>query len=231
MNTPKLNAAIAKAKLEFPKILANRAVTIIAKSGREIKFNYAELEDILDAVTPVLSSNGLCLVSQLQYLPSGKFVLYSTLRHESGEFIESYFPLSESVADPKDLGTQIGYGRRYNALCLLEISTVEPSDTEQVKEQTRKFAHKLRAEINQMPNPVSVPKPVTSFSTPEVDRNLVNLEIESTLKRKNIPLEDAKNLLAEKFNARSRSELSDDQLVELLEVLRTKPSQKEVHNA
>lgn len=72
---------------------------------------------------------------------------------------------------------------------------------------------------------------LNSLEDKQIDRNLVNLEIDSIRERKNIPLETAKTLLAERFNVRSRSELSDEQLVELLECLRMKPSQKEVQNA
>lgn len=222
MNTANLNAAIAKAKLEFPQILANRTVNIKTKTGREIKFTYAELEEILEAVTPVLSSNGLCLVSQMQYLPNGKFVLQSTLRHESGECIESCFPLPESAGDAKDLGAQIAYGRRYNAMCLLEISTVEPSNQQQFEEQTRKLAHRVKGEMNQIPDSAPVKKAV--IPAPEIDRDLVNSEIASVLKRKNFSIEEAKAMIFEKFGVRSRAELNDEQLVQLLETLRMKPS-------
>lgn len=147
--TPQLNAALAKAKLEFPRILANRTVNIPTKSGRQISFTYAELEEILEAVTPVLSLNSLSLSSQMQYLPNNKFVLTTSLRHDSGEILESHFPLPESVGDAKELGIQISYGRRYNALCLLEISTVEPSNKEQWQQTKRKLASELRTEIKE----------------------------------------------------------------------------------
>lgn len=99
--TPQLNTALAKAKLEFPKILENKNVKIPTKSGREISFAYAELEEIADAVTPSLCNFGLAIVSQLSFLED-KFCLVTTLRHESGEAIASYFPFrSTPVATPK----------------------------------------------------------------------------------------------------------------------------------
>lgn len=149
--TPQLNAALAKTKAEMPKILASRQVEITAKSGRKISFTYAELEEIAQSVTPILSAHGLSLASQMQYLPSGKFVLTTTLRHESGEFIESHFPLPEAFGDTKDLGTQISYGRRYNTMCLLEISAIEPSNEQQWQETKRKIAGEIRQEINGAP--------------------------------------------------------------------------------
>lgn len=156
--TPQLNAALAKAKAEMPKILASRQVEITAKSGRRISFTYAELEEIAQSVTPILSAHGLSLASQMQYLPNGKYVLITTLRHESGEFIESHFPLPEAFGDPKDLGTQISYGRRYNTMCLLEISAVEPSNEQQWQETKRKIAGEIRQEINGAPLPTKTKK-------------------------------------------------------------------------
>jgi hypothetical protein len=149
--TPQLNAALAKAKKGFPQILANRRVKIPTKSGREISFTYAELEEIAESITPVLSENGLCLSSQMRYLENGKFCLVTTLRHESGEFLESFFPLPDSVGDAKDLGSQISYGRRYNTLCLLEISIVEPSNDQQWQEKKRVIANEIRQKVGGTP--------------------------------------------------------------------------------
>jgi hypothetical protein len=69
-------------------------------------------------------------------------------------------------------------------------------------------------------------KPQLSLA-PDIDRDLVNSEIESVLKRKGISISEAKELLSTKYQARSRSELNDEQLVQLLEILRMKPSNKE----
>ncbi|MBW4598960.1 MAG: ERF family protein [Calothrix sp. FI2-JRJ7] len=213
--TPHLNAALAKAKLEFPQILANRRVKIPTKSGREISFTYAELEEIAEAVTPVLSANDLSLSSQMRYLENGKFVLATALRHGSGEFIESFFPLPESVGDAKELGIQISYGRRYNALCLLEISVVEPSNEQQWQEKKRKIAGELRQEVEQAPQLSAKPKrengglleavsgvaPVTPKpSTKQNDR------VRAVCVQINYPMELAREWLA-KFSLKSFDQL------------------------
>lgn len=147
--TPNLNAALAKAKGEFPQILADKKVKIPTKTGREINFTYAELEDIIAAVTPTLSSNGLCISSAMEFVED-KFCLITSLRHESGETIQSFFPLPIGFNDAKELGIQITYGRRYNTLCLLEISATEPSDRD---EKVRSLAQEVRREagLNKKP--------------------------------------------------------------------------------
>ena len=53
------------------------------------------------------------------------------------------------------------------------------------------------------------------------DRNLLNAEIESIMKRKNIEVEQAKNTLLELFNVRSRQHLTDEQLAQFLDYLKS----------
>ncbi|MBO3463964.1 ATP-binding protein [Aetokthonos hydrillicola Thurmond2011] len=53
------------------------------------------------------------------------------------------------------------------------------------------------------------------------DRNLLNAEIESIIKRRNIPLEQAKTVLFELFNVRSRQQLTDEQLAQFLDYLKS----------
>ncbi|MEA5626882.1 ERF family protein [Nostoc sp. UHCC 0251] len=142
--TPQLNAALAKAKAEIPAILANRNVKIPTKSGREINFTYAELEEIQPKITPALSTYGLAIAHQMIFLEE-KYCLLSSLRHESGEQIDSIFPLLNNFADPKEIGTQISYGRRYNILCLLDITIVEP-DSQDFQEIKRKIARDIKQE-------------------------------------------------------------------------------------
>ncbi|OKH14823.1 hypothetical protein NIES592_08070 [Fischerella major NIES-592] len=161
MQTPKLNEAIAKAKAEFPEILENRKVKIPTKSGREISFTYAELEEIAEAVVPVLSKYGLSTVSQLGFV-GDKFGLITSLRHESGESIESFFPLPFSPdGEPKELGIKISYGRRYNINCLLDIVTVDPQNPEERKETVRKVAKEFYREagLSKSPKPITKGEP------------------------------------------------------------------------
>lgn len=151
--TPQLNAALAKAKAEIPAILANRNVKIPTKSGREISFTYAELEEITPKITPVLSGFGLAIAHQMAFVES-KYCLISTLRHESGEQIDSVFPLPGDFGDAKELGIQISYGRRYNTLCLLDITVVDSQNWEEVK---RKIGKEIRQEAGLTQKPKEKP--------------------------------------------------------------------------
>ena len=221
--TPKLNAAIAKAKAEFPKILANKSVKIPTKSGREIKFTYAELEEIIPAVTPTLSANGLAIAHQLQFV-GDRYCLVSSLRHESGEQIESVFPLPLNFDDPKDLGNKITYGRRYSTLCLLDIVASDDGDGD---ERRRKFVKDIKEEAGLIKSPAPIKKGdssfIDSFSEPvtpaviapvAINREMVCAEIDSLMRRKNVATATAKEMAKGWFGVTSRQSLSDNQLVE-----------------
>lgn len=217
MNTPELNKAIAKAKLEFPKILSNRTVNV-----GKYSFTYAELEEIISAITPALSTNGLVLISQIQQNGTS-LILCTSIRHESGEYVESHYPLPDAN-EPKILGSHITYGRRYNTMCLLEISTIEPSDSNAIAEQQRKMAADLRKEIKQIPEIPSQNFDSSIATAPKIyDRNLINSEIESVMKRKGIPATEAQSILLEKFGCKSRAETTDENLQRFLEILRLRP--------
>lgn len=243
--TPQLNASLAKAKAEIPEILANRNVSIPTKTGREIRFTYAELEEIQPKITPVLSNYGLVIVHQMQFV-GDRYCLVSTLRHESGEQIDSVFPLPSNFGDAKELGTQVAYGRRYNTLCLLDITVVDSQNWEETK---RKIAIEIRQEsgltqkvrkdkdgsilhdlAGVSPTPTlkndSLPSPALASALPSgiagvPDRKLLNAEIESILERKNISVETAKDILFGLFGVRSRQQLTDEQLAQFLDYLKT----------
>ncbi|PHJ59558.1 hypothetical protein VF14_08755 [Nostoc linckia z18] len=64
---------------------------------------------------------------------------------------------------------------------------------------------------------------VAPLTPPPLDRTLLNAEIESVMKRKAISTDKARAILQELFNARGRQQLSDKQLQEFLEYLRSSP--------
>ena len=87
----KLISALIKAKAEFQPIHKN-------KTNPHYKSQYADLDSVLDAVTPALNNHGLAII-QLVGIVDGKTVLETRLYHDSGEFTSSVFPLPE-MSDP-----------------------------------------------------------------------------------------------------------------------------------
>lgn len=212
--TPQLNLALAKAHAQFPVILANRNVKIPTKAGREINFTYAELEEIATSVTPTLSSNGLVIVHQMQFVEN-KFCLISTLRHESGEQIESFYPLPTGFNDAKELGIQITYGRRYNTICLLDITAVDSQNWEETK---RYLAREIKQEANKKDS--LVPSNPTTVNTVE---RISELQIKNlwAIARGELKLKDdaTKNVILG-FGYQSSQEITTDKYEAIISRLR-----------
>ncbi len=143
--TPQLNEALAKAKLAFEPIVADETAAFNTKSGGRIEFDYADLGDIIPAVTKALSENGLAIASQ-PLLIGDKMFLVTRLLHSSGESLEAYYPLPDPGLDPKGYGSQLTFGRRYNQLCLLDINTV--TDEESKRNRRTKAMSQARRELS-----------------------------------------------------------------------------------
>lgn len=121
--------AAVQGKISNPS--KSRTVTIYPKDGKpSFSYAYADLADILDAVRPALSANGLAVVATLS--PDGKgaggMMLTSRLIHESGESIESTYPIP--YGDAKSIGGAITYGRRYTLSALVGIMAEEDQDAD-----------------------------------------------------------------------------------------------------
>lgn len=95
------------------------------------KGRYASLDAVLNAVTTALTENGLQIVQTIQ-----DRTLITRLYHESGEFLESVYPLPETN-DAQKLGAAITYGRRYTICPLLSLVADEDDDGESVKPSGR----------------------------------------------------------------------------------------------
>jgi hypothetical protein len=77
------------------------------------KYNYADLNDVQDAIFPLLAEYGLTWTTAPTLTHSG-FALRYALRHSSGQAIEGDYYLPSGT--PQEIGSAITYARRY-ALC------------------------------------------------------------------------------------------------------------------
>ena len=122
-NLGELTKALAKARSSFPAIPKNR----IAK-GKTFSYRYADLTDVLVAVTPELSKNGLTLDQWLGHRTEKGLEITTMLSHSSGEFKRSTFTMPLPGSDPQSVGKGITYGRRYAACAALGINAEEDDD-------------------------------------------------------------------------------------------------------
>lgn len=130
--TAELVAALAKAQGEFPVIERGRTATVKTKAGGSYKYNYADLADVISAVTPALSKHGLscsheCVVTRE---PLGVDTTF-TLTHASGqykEFAPLWLPCDDFMAPTQAIGSACTYGKRYTLQNGLGIATEEDDD-------------------------------------------------------------------------------------------------------
>lgn len=97
------------------------------KTNPHFKSRYADLAEIRDTVMPVLCKHGIALVQYTQ-IGAGGFYLVTRLLHESGEMIESRFPLPENTDKPQQMGSAITYARRYMMASICGITAEEDDD-------------------------------------------------------------------------------------------------------
>ena len=129
-NQAALYAALAKAQGEFTPLAKNREVEITMKSGGRYKFRYADLEAVLSATRPALSSNGLAVIQRIAPVPGANFSeLVTAILHKDGGLIESSIQLpSNSGGDIKNYGATISYLRRYALTSLLCVAADDDLD-------------------------------------------------------------------------------------------------------
>lgn len=119
-----LIAALSKAQAEFPAVVRSRTVRVVPKQGRAYTFSYAPLDDLLQAVMPILLHHELCLLHR----PLGT-MLRAELHHVSGQWLAAEVELPRVT----DVGAQAygsvqTYMRRYTTAALLELASEEDDD-------------------------------------------------------------------------------------------------------
>lgn len=126
----KLAAALAKAQGDFVAPLKNRSVDFQPERGPRVKYNYADLADVIESFRKPLAANGLALTHILEYSKHG-FGLTTRLIHESGESVSTWYPLPDPAGRemrPQQFGSALTYARRYSVSALLGIASEEDDD-------------------------------------------------------------------------------------------------------
>lgn len=121
-----LAAALAKAQSDFKPV---------PKSGENPLFHsrYATLDDILQAVMPILAKNGLALMQFLGTNEEGAPTLETSLLHTSGQFIGSLVSIpslsgNRGTNELQNTGGALTYMRRYAVAALLGVASDDDVD-------------------------------------------------------------------------------------------------------
>ena len=126
----KLGESLAKAQSEFKAPAKKCKVDFTDKNGRRVKYNYADLADVIDAIRSPLAKNGLSIIHQLGY-SKDMYGLTTTLLHSSGELVVTWYPLPDPLKQqikPQEFGAALTYARRYSLSSIVGIASDEDSD-------------------------------------------------------------------------------------------------------
>jgi hypothetical protein len=123
--TNDLSTALAKAQ-------SSMQAAKFDKTNPHFKNKYASLAAVIDAIRKPLAENGLSY-TQATEIRDGGLILVTTLRHASGQWVASEYPLP-NAAKPQDLGSALTYARRYCLSAIACIAADEDDDAEGARE-------------------------------------------------------------------------------------------------
>lgn len=198
-----LAMALMHAQKDFPSIPRGRTARVPTKSGGSYEYHYADLGDVVSAITPILHANGL-FIRQIGVILEGKQALSTVLEHaESACTFTSHFMLP-STDDPQDMGASITYFRRYAICALLGIVTEEDTDGQQKPRDAAKAPQSPQEQT--LPSfPSQAPKPGQAGIISEAQlKRLFALQ-----KKSGIP-DDALKAIAVTMGITSRSAIPKD---------------------
>ncbi len=119
--------AFTAAQAELPPIGKRHEATIPTKTGGGYTYKYADLNDVLEAVRPVLNKHGLS-ISQSSVSEEGKIGVVTRIYHTSGH-VETFGPLLlPAGGDARSAGSAITYARRYGLCAALGIAPDDDDD-------------------------------------------------------------------------------------------------------
>lgn len=119
--TNELAAALALAQSSMKAAAFN-------KTNPHFKNKYADLAAVLDAIRLPLAANKLS-VTQTTEIREGGLALVTTMRHSSGQWVASEYPLPSGVR-PQELGSALTYARRYSLSAIACIAADDDDDAE-----------------------------------------------------------------------------------------------------
>lgn len=112
-----LATAFATAQAAWPDITKGRTANV-----GQYRYTYADLSDILEAVRPVLATNGL-FITQNVVSRANAVDVWTTLGHKTGQSID-FGPMSFPAGNtPQTAGSAVTYARRYALLAALGLAT------------------------------------------------------------------------------------------------------------
>jgi hypothetical protein len=117
-------------------------IPTVVERARTDKTSYATLEDIIEAVRPVLGKHGFSLAFRTEWPDAKTVKVFGILTHNEGHARQSEFLSAADQTGSKNaiqaLGSAVSYGKRYTAkdlLCIVTREEDDDADKAEAKEQ------------------------------------------------------------------------------------------------
>ena len=111
-------------------IKAQQAFLPAYKESKNPHYNsrYCDLAGCVDACKTALAEHGMTVIQVTITTPVAKLV--TTLFHESGEWIRSFYPLTPQKMDPQGMGSAVTYARRYALMAIVGLAPEDDDGTQ-----------------------------------------------------------------------------------------------------
>lgn len=131
-----LATALAAAQGMMKNPVKKKTARIKSDKG-SYEYKYADLAETFDVIRDPLSKNGLSVTQTMERVLVGdaqgtNFFLATTLRHKSGQWVSSYYPLPVG-AKPQEFGSVLTYARRYSLSAIVGIASDEDDDANEAQ--------------------------------------------------------------------------------------------------
>ena len=146
--TSELDAAIAKASLEYPRIGFNC-------ENPYFKSNYADLDAIMWSIRPVIAKYGLRIEFRTKINSDGTTTLHTRIKHSSGQWSESRARIIPTKNDQQSYASALTYMKRHQAMALMNITISEDWSDDDAERNMADIRdeHKKGTAINTKYNP------------------------------------------------------------------------------
>lgn len=103
-------------------VAAQKEISNPKKDTKAYNYKYAQLDQIINQVRPILAKHGLAVMQENTNDESGRYGVTTILLHESGESMQSSFFGTAVKQDPQSIGSLLTYFRRYGLMSLLGLA-------------------------------------------------------------------------------------------------------------
>jgi ERF superfamily len=155
-------SALSKAQAEIKPPKKDKTVNFNS-GGRQIRYSYASLSDIIECLRKPFANHGLSFSQTINPHSDGVY-LTTSIFHSSGDTpITSVMPLPDpTTMKPQDFASILTYFKRYSLASLAGVESEEDDDGQLPRPRKRNLGPK---QANQPLKPSYPYRPLTSLNT------------------------------------------------------------------